>query len=902
MATIRRVFWLLFLLFCFLIITPKNSLAAPAEVLVRLDHQKVSITTDGLVCIKPSTSGTESSVQIDFPPDFILNQTTSNWMIRTDYLPADATAWPGIGSPTNISGQTIVLPSADLITGSLYCFRFEGANPLTNPSSSGSHYGGVVTTKNSTGGVVDTEDFALNILSEDQVTVSATVLPSALDFALTLQPLQKDELYNEDEILEYQIDYQSKVNYPIDLTVVGSWSLGALEGSDLQTIEILDFVPGSATPAFNNTPAVIDLSKRTISWQVKRFRGSDKVQFKLKTKKNFRGTFLKNKVYFDVLAHIDSLGVATSQQQVTQTYINSYYYRKPNPNTPPDAASIIEAIALQSLSSTEVSILVESKKKTTVTLSYGTAAKSLLTKLTSFALSDIHKIKIEKLSPNTTYYFQLEVYDEHQKRFVTDIYTFKTASGLAKADLLKNSFVITSDNVILVSPSSGGITTQAVILPKNAVFQLKLMTIDSEDIQRIDLITRNKDRYALDITSLSKLVLGTSADDSAASNIVSLLEGESGAFYGTMRVPDEPGRYDLYAKISDLKGNVSEQKICDLVVLDPFKVLESGSNSPIEKAKISLAIYNPKTRLYKAVSSIATQIKSPVYSDSSGVVDVVLPPGEYQATVTILGYKEAVAKFTINDQEGNGYPVIYMQKEALTPLSIARYYNSIAFDYFTSARVYLKELSSSNRFFDLSLLITTILFVVLSLISFAVHSHTSLRHYPRHLLVQLKNLFSHGNQLYKVRGVIRDPEYNPLANVQLFLIDQESQRVVSVATTNKKGGFFSVLRQDKNYTLSAIKKGFEPAKIDDLKSWSNQATQEIILQHRTVSEQFMARIKGFLYSGLGVLFELFLVLSLLLQIAFVSNFGLLKALPLLIISIFNIYIWVRYIYHYHYSE
>ncbi len=156
--------------------------ASMTQTVLRLDRLKASTATGGTVCAKPATASTEADVQVTFPTGFTVNGTASNWTVTTTNLPLSATAWVGIGTATSVSSQTVTFPSGDLVVGTLYCFNFSGTTTLTT-SSAGNDKTGTVVTRTSGPATIDTGSYALSIISNDQIVVSATV-PATFTFSL----------------------------------------------------------------------------------------------------------------------------------------------------------------------------------------------------------------------------------------------------------------------------------------------------------------------------------------------------------------------------------------------------------------------------------------------------------------------------------------------------------------------------------------------------------------------------------------------------------------------------------------------------------------------------------------------------------------------------------------------
>lgn len=153
---------------------------------VRLDRMQISEFTSGMVCaqIPAGNSATEIDVQVTFPTGFTVSTTTSNWTVATTDIPTDATAWPGIGTATAVSGQTVTFPSTNLTASTYYCFRWTNTSAaLQNPGTPASNLTGTIQTRASGPTNVDSKSYATAIISDDQIDISATVPPT---FAFSL--------------------------------------------------------------------------------------------------------------------------------------------------------------------------------------------------------------------------------------------------------------------------------------------------------------------------------------------------------------------------------------------------------------------------------------------------------------------------------------------------------------------------------------------------------------------------------------------------------------------------------------------------------------------------------------------------------------------------------------------
>ena len=151
---------------------------------VRFDRLQTSTATTGTVCAKPTTAATEADVQVTFPTGYTLG-TAANFTISTTNLawPTGGTAWLGIATATNVSGQVATFPSSDLVVGTLYCFNWTNSAAVTIKSGASSSNAGTIATRTSVPATIDTASYSTASVTNDQITVSATV-PSTFSFAL----------------------------------------------------------------------------------------------------------------------------------------------------------------------------------------------------------------------------------------------------------------------------------------------------------------------------------------------------------------------------------------------------------------------------------------------------------------------------------------------------------------------------------------------------------------------------------------------------------------------------------------------------------------------------------------------------------------------------------------------
>jgi len=172
---------------------PSGAYAALPELnmtMVRLNNMNQSQTTTGSVCIKPkSTTPNEAQIAVTFPTGFALativsgdwtttNAAPSSPGTGSNYWPATAIGWPSALTASNVTGQTVTFTytSVALSNSQIYCFDWTTAAALTNPTA-GTDLQGVVTTNSAVPAAIDQGQYALTVLTNDQIVVSAVVPP-----------------------------------------------------------------------------------------------------------------------------------------------------------------------------------------------------------------------------------------------------------------------------------------------------------------------------------------------------------------------------------------------------------------------------------------------------------------------------------------------------------------------------------------------------------------------------------------------------------------------------------------------------------------------------------------------------------------------------------------------------
>lgn len=153
--------------------------------MVRFDRMAVSTPTTGTICAKPSTALVEASVVVTFPTGYTLGAAgTFTTSVTNLAWPTGGTAWLGIGTATNVTGQVVTFPSTDLVVGTLYCFNWINTAAVTVTATPASSLVGSIATQTSVPAPIDSSGYTTASIANDQITVTASV-PSTFSFALS---------------------------------------------------------------------------------------------------------------------------------------------------------------------------------------------------------------------------------------------------------------------------------------------------------------------------------------------------------------------------------------------------------------------------------------------------------------------------------------------------------------------------------------------------------------------------------------------------------------------------------------------------------------------------------------------------------------------------------------------
>ncbi|KKR34464.1 MAG: hypothetical protein UT63_C0001G0031 [Candidatus Gottesmanbacteria bacterium GW2011_GWC2_39_8] len=852
---------------------------------LKLNRQKISSTVSGTLCHKPSTDnpGTEGKVSITFPDDFAIDSSIAGWTTNTENLPSGSVVWPGIGSAAfSVLSKTVTFISDDLpSSSSLYCFNFESTSSFTSPTP-GDKKVPVITY---TGGneEIDFMELGIPILRNDHLTITGQISETPNDFLLDISKMTSGETYSQDSTMEFQIKFSSLLLYNIPLTIEASWPGGEIEGAAGSTVDVVEYVTDSASTGYNETSPVIDLVNKRITWNIRPLTAGKKDQsvfFKLRTNSLYQGT---RKVKGKVVAR-----VITDDISMERSADFSYLYSPQKTETEvPGTTSTM--ITLRSVTHDQAVITISTQEETKSEVNYGTMATILNYKIGGSQYLKENIITIDKLLPETAYYFRVTSITKEGISTVTDIFSFTTAEISVAPEVEEESIVFTSADVILSNPETQKKGPPSFTLPQGGSYNFRFKLNKPETVKEVRGTIRNK------------TVLGITSEEiiEPSSSETTLFERLPGVFEGRLKTPDTMGTYEIYIRVIDYYGNIVENKLGEVYVSEKFTVRNRKTGQPVEGAQILLYLYNPRTRLYNLIPEKIIPIRNPSYTDIKGQISFPLSPGRYKAQIAAIGYKPEEVEFPIGSKPGEDYPKVHLKSEPFNLFTAGLYYWTIISDLVRSSQSYIQKLSYSVRFFEINALFATFILIFLTLLSFSARLRIPLHSMIEYFLHRTRIATIHKKMGERIKGRIFDEETGKAVTyASVYLIDTDKNKIVGHCLSDDYGDFSFIKYSGKFYELEVMKEGYEPIVFHESEIESVEMGGYLLTIHKhDIGPTIKEKAKLYSAKTFSLFFETLLILSVVSEFSLGYALGWYKIAPFLSISIFNLVLWIIHLGH-----
>ncbi len=633
------------------------------------------------------------------------------------------------------------------------------------------------------------------------LNVTTTVLPNSSEGQVLISAEPASGVQGAGTAITYTIQYRSQSGGTWPFTVEGSWTEGLVDGTSSTYVDVLEYQVGSATNTDNGTTPVVDTVNRTITWDMPALSPSTtyhEVSFVLVV----RSDIAPDQTSVSTISASGSLNGETLTEHSVQTTVRKDTITPtatptvtpqpsavptpgsssgstptptalPTPTVAPPLLSEFKNVKIIRITDSSAVIRVITTNNTRAEIIYGTDKKKLNEKKSANDLNREHTFELSGLRPDTIYYFQIYITTADGRRFLSDLFTFRTARNLALVSLRDADITISSNNILLSTRQAGDTGTPPSIIAT----PLRSITVS---------IKLNKPRYvkSLRVRLRNARVLGLEARASEPPiQEVQLLELFPGVFSGELRVPPELGEYDLEAIVRDTEGGFSTEIIPTTFYISDFLRVLNKNGSAIENATV---IFRRRDLRNNTFIPLQQALSYTFKTDFEGALDAVIPTGIYEVTVSAIGYRDIKETIDLTSQES--YPIFTLTPD-FSIGEIVRYYEQSMRD--TTAEIVegMQILFVSKRAQDVSFLMFVMAVFFCGLLALSIRLHTSIIGIPLWIIDHGKGKLLHfmsirplkkcfmvyeGNNYHKnipgVKVVIMDKNHHTIASFKTDLI------------------------------------------------------------------------------------------------------------------------------------
>lgn len=500
------------------------------------------------------------------------------------------------------------------------------------------------------------EDFSISETGSIGVSGKVQVDPELI--RLKIEKIAPDKQINQEDVVTYKITYGNENSRPTPLSLQVHWEKGQFANTSRPSLDLLDYVDGSATNAYGNTAPLIDLENDTITWHIQLFPAvttNKTIEFQLRTRDI-------NTVNQEVRVPVSLYAIDPSGVPGTETAF-IYKYRigvsslatpiSTNSDTIPPQTSVpqikpvptfprISKLTIDQVSSSTIRLAAITSHATPLQVNYGRNISNLDKQLISVDTTTRHSIQIDNLQPKTTYYLRFKIPGTNAY-WGNEIYTFTTAS--------KENMEAVTNPMFTVLTYRGTVMQIDTIMPKKKLE--KIVKIWKNGILDVTISTplalKNIKSIEAFIQDAQVLGMTTEQHEELQSQSTQLTLLDYPLYAGKLKMPDKKGNLELIVRSRDIFGNVIEQVVAKIQTIDPFIIKNENTAQPINDAKVIISKLNPNTQIYDEIS-INAPFQNPLYTNEEGIVPLPLLPGKYKAVITHNAYETAQIAFEVTPE------------------------------------------------------------------------------------------------------------------------------------------------------------------------------------------------------------------------------------------------------------
>ena len=423
-------------------------------------------------------------------------------------------------------------------------------------------------------------------------TVSASVPPRASDFEFNLSSPSPQPL-GQNENITYQITYGAEPSaaFSSTSTIVASWNNTKAPDNS----QLLDYVIGSASNAFEGVLPVVDLVNKTITWSniiLPAGTTDQTVTFELKTITGYSKT---TPFTFDVHAYMSNQYDILPIQTLRLLYAYNAplttpgptaiptITQSPSPTPTPQPTATITNVSITGITDTKTGLQFTTDIPSQITVLYGTSSNNLTKTVSSNGYTLVHILTLDGLEANTTYYFQVLATSAFGMTTYSNIFTFHTAKTSNIPNLENNIIVISSNGSVLISNSQqeSDKNNPLVILTANSDYSITCTPVNPVNLKSIDLILTNN-------------ILGertVAASPGPEVYIIPMVQKTPTQYVASLQTLPQ-GYYTVTLRLIDLHGNIIEKPISLVKIIPRLSVYAQDTMLPLPDARVFLYYYD----------------------------------------------------------------------------------------------------------------------------------------------------------------------------------------------------------------------------------------------------------------------------------------------------------------------
>ncbi len=347
--------------------------------------------------------------------------------------------------------------------------------------------------------------------------------------------------------------------------------------------------------------------------------------------------------------------------------------------------------------------------------------------------------------------------------------------------------------------------------------------------------------------------------------------------------PITSGELEYSATIRTTFGNQQHIPIFVIWISPPLKVIDAVTDQPIERARILLSRKDPNNNLYTQLLAPEYLRENPLFSNPDGTLPFALPPGEYKAEISAIGYQQQEVNFSTLTR--SNFPTVALQPTGSALLSSIRYHTETISLKAAQLANALRAEAQSSATLKLVTLWTIAVSAPLSLVGLLAQAQFSVLTIVRSLLHHFGFLLSKGlGTASYIPGSIVSSQSSRPAEAILSIVDSNG-KTLAILQSHRNGSFAIPSRflGSSSVSLVAMAQGYAPQSIT-----LDRTTEKIQLELSPEGAGgWRNTVKAVLKRVVINAFETNLALSLILGFLFTFLYQSPAAEPFLILALVN---------------